>query len=378
MWEPQILYSKFVLKQPTLLTGLNAIRGLRNYPCSRVAVVHGESLSTELKDIIRKSIVPFDLKFILKSWKGEPTLYEIGSTIKDLESFKPDLIIAIGGGSVIDGTKVARLYYEFPFFDITNTRFTNLEWKTRFVAIPTTIGSGAEISSAAVLIDTKEQRKEMIVSHSLLPDIIVFDPSYVKDTPMRIILLSALDAVAHIVEGYVSVLDNNLIDFYAEKGLQNVRQTLSDDTELTLSDFSALQFAGYLGGIVQNHCLVGAAHAIAHQLGSHGFSHTEAVALILPDVIKANSSNSDEVEKKYEKLCLGSGFNDINDLVIFIETIAQKAGLSEKKTKLQNLLSCLQKEPSFINNIQNDKGGKGNPITLSSDFIEQILNNLLS
>ena len=87
----------------------------------------------------------FEISFVEKKWQGEPTLNSLSETIVDIEKIKPDMIIAIGGGSVIDGAKLVRTYYEFPFFDMNNTKFSMLNWKTNFVAIPTTIGSGAEI-----------------------------------------------------------------------------------------------------------------------------------------------------------------------------------------------------------------------------------------
>lgn len=377
MWEPQGIYSKFILKQPTLLFDSDAIMGLRNYPYSRVAVIHGKGLTAELKNRLEKSITAFELKYITKSWTGEPVLTEMRPTIAQLEQFRPDMIIALGGGSVLDGAKIARLYYEFPFFDAARPQFLNLEWKTCLVAIPTTVGSGAEISSAAVILDIENKRKEMIVSHSLLPDIIVFDPNCIKGSPERMILLSALDAVAHIVEGYVSVFDNGFADFYAEKGLQNIHHILSKNPDLSLSDFSGLQFAGYLGGIVQNHCLVGAAHAIAHQLAGYGFAHAEAVSLVLPEVILANCCD-EKVKEKYEKLCSESGFKDIDELLLFITSIVQRIGLSEKKAEMQILLHSLNNDLSFLKNIQGDKGGKGNPVSLTDDFVKTILNMLLS
>ena len=377
MWEPQGLYSKFVLRQPTILFDSNSVRGLRNYPCSRVAVVHGKSLSDELKLVIEKSIDSFELKFIQKSWISEPVLDEIQQTIAELEQFNPDVIIAIGGGSVIDGTKIARLYYEFPFFDSSNPRFTNLEWKTKFIVIPTTIGSGAEISSAAVILNLTTRSKDVIVSHSLIPDVIIFDPLYVENSPMRIILLSALDAMAHLIEGYVSIIDNSITDNYAEKGLQNIYQILSDEKDLSLSDCNRLQISGYFGGIVQNHCIVGAAHAIAHQLAGYGFNHAEAITLVLGKVIEINSMN-EKIKARYELLAANSGIGGVDDLLFFIKILKDRIKLSEREKKMKELVGVLMENELFIKNIQRDKGGKGNPIALSDEFVKKVLNSLLS
>jgi alcohol dehydrogenase class IV len=375
MWTPQGLYSKFVLKQPTLLFGTNSIYGLRNYPCSKIAVIYGKGLSNELKAVIEKAVRPLALKFIQKNWTDEPALNKLQDTIRELEIFKPDVIIAVGGGSVIDGSKIARLYYEFPFFDMNSTRFNLLEWKTTFIVIPSTVGSGAEISSAAVILNQDRQTKEMIVNHSLMPDVIILDPLYVKDSPEKTVFLSILDAISHIVEGYVSIIDNELVDSYAEKGLQNIYEVLSHNSELSLNDFSRLQFAGYLGGIVQNHCIVGAAHAIAHQLGGHGFGHAEAIAFVLTKVIEANS-RSNNVRDRYETLSVRSGTGSVSNLLAFINSIKHRLNLSEREAEMKKIIFERINNPEFIENIQNDKGGKGNPIPLTVEYVKTILNSL--
>lgn len=376
MWEPQGLYSKFILKQPTLLLGLNAIRGLRNYPCSRIAVIYGKGLSEECRNVIEKAVAPFELKFIAKSWAGEPVLEELQPTIKELECFKPDVILAVGGGAVIDGAKITRLYYEFPFFDIASPKFPYLEWKTKFIAIPTTVGSGAEISSAAVLLNKENCSKEMIVCHALLPDVVILDPQYVKGASEKIIISSALDAVAHITEGYVSIFENELADNYAEKGLANLFEILSKEGDYSLGELNRLQFAGYLGGIVQNHCIVGAAHAIGHQLAGYGFGHAEAISLVLDKVIKANSQN-EKTKERYELLARRSGIGDFLQLLNFIESLKSRLKLNEEEIRMKDLITEMKDSQVFIENIQKDKGGKGNPIPLTVEYVQFILNSLL-
>jgi alcohol dehydrogenase len=375
MWEPQGLYSKFLLKQPTLFFGENSVRGLRNYPCSKVAVIHGKGLTEENKSVIISSLEAFDLLFINKTWKDEPILEELHETIRVLESFKPDLIIAVGGGSVIDGCKMARLYYEFPFFDVSNPKFYYLEWSTKFIAVPTTVGSGSEISSATVIYNEKQKTKEMIVNHSLIPDIVILDPLFIKCSPEKVILSSTIDALSHIIEGYVSKIDNTLTDIYAEKGCQIIYETFSKSKfNYISSDTNRLQFAGYLGGIVQNHCLVGSAHAIAHQLTRFGFGHSLAISLVIKSVIKSNSVNS-ATKQRYDLLAMRSGIQDgIDGLVNFIDLLLIQLNIEPEKIKLRNLIPSLIIDKTFVENVLKDKGGKGNPITMTEDYIKKTLN----
>ena len=125
MWQPQSFYSKYLLDQPVMFFGKDAIKGLYNFPGSKFAIIHGENAKFD-KEVFQKAFKAFEVKFITKSWKNEPTLEELKGTLAELESFRPDVIMAIGGGSVIDGSKICRLYYEFPYFDTEKPNFNFL------------------------------------------------------------------------------------------------------------------------------------------------------------------------------------------------------------------------------------------------------------
>ncbi len=371
MWKPQSIYSDYVLQQPVVLFGRNAVSGLAVYPCARVAVLCGSSLHEEDKNFLRKVFKKKALHFIVRSWSGEPDLESLKGSISELEKIKPDMIIAVGGGSVIDGAKLCRLYYEFPYFHVNETKLSQLTFKTVFIAVPTTVGSGTEVSSAAVFINREYERKEMVVSHDLQPSVVVLDPGYVKNAPESVVVSSMLDAVAHIVEGFVSVMKNGLMDIYAEMGLQILFQEFSKKNSEE-RDFQRIQFAGYLGGLVQNHCIVGAAHAIAHQLTSYGFSHGEAVALLLPGVIRLNCS-FEGIKEKYENMCQASNIEGVSGLAEFIEYQSQKAGIADRKDELKTVLNGLKSEDRFIENVVNDRGGKGNPVPITEEYLVKLV-----
>ena len=186
MWQPQGIYNEFVLRTPVLLTGEEAVRGLYNFPAIRIAIIHGRSLSEEEQALICNTFSKREVAFFPRSWTGEPDLESLRGTLHDLEAFLPDTIIAIGGGSVIDGAKLCRLFYEIPYFDPQNIKLSGDLLKTHFIAVPTTIGSGAEISSAAVYVH--EHRKEMIVLHELQPEVIVYDDSSWHRPWMRLLI----------------------------------------------------------------------------------------------------------------------------------------------------------------------------------------------
>lgn len=371
MWKPQKLYADFLLNQPSILFGEQSVLGLTSFPGAKIAVIHGNSFDLKRKEQIQKAFSKRAVCFIPRSWRSEPDIESLGPVVGLLEIFAPDVIMAVGGGAVLDGAKLCRVLYEFPGFQYGETRLNQLTFKTKFIAIPTTIGSGAEASSAAVFIDHTQHRKEMLVSHDLRPDVVVLDPFFVKAAPYQLLAVSGMDAAAHILEGYVSKVNNALSDFLAEYALRILFEEL-DRTDITTANFLRLQYAGYLGGIIQNHCLVGAAHGIAHQVSDFGYSHAEAVALLLPAVIRQNQKD-EQTFSRYQKLSSGTGLGGITSVLAFLEQLNERAGLSDHKNNLRHLLLQQVKRDEFVSNVSRDPGGSGNPIAVDGNYLKQLL-----
>lgn len=373
MWEPQGMYSKFLLRQPVILFGEDAIMGLKSYPASRVAIIHGSSLNEYYKTKVLKSLSAFEISFFIKKWQGEPTLNSLSETISDIEKIKPDMIIAIGGGSVIDGAKMVRTYYEFPFFDVNDTRFSMLNWKTNFVAIPTTIGSGAEISSASVMYNDNNKSKEFVISHKFIPEIIILEASLIENAPKKMLLSSMVDALSHCIEGYMSNIDNILIDSYAEKAIQIISknyQVVSKGTDK--ENLNKLQLASVFAGMVQNHCVVGATHAIAHQMSAFGLSHSNAISLFLPSVIRKNIKNK-ESNNRFEQLAIHSGFSKGSKLLDFVEDFISLIDLKKEKSILLDNREIILSDDSLFERALSDKGGQGNPVSMNKEFLQDII-----
>lgn len=373
MWEPQGMYSKFILQQPVILFGENAIMGLKSYPSSRVAVIHGSSLNEDYKTKVLKSLSAFEISFVEKKWKGEPTLNSLSETIADIEKIKPDMIIAIGGGSVIDGAKMVRTYYEFPFFDMNNTKFSMLNWKTNLVAIPTTIGSGAEISSASVMYNDNNKSKEFVISHKFIPEIIILEASLIVNAPKKMLLSSMVDALSHCIEGYMSNIDNILIDSYAEKAIQIISKYYQVVSKgIDKENLNKLQLASVFAGMVQNHCIVGATHAIAHQMSAFGLSHSNAISIFLPSVIRKNIKNK-ESNNRFEQLAIHSGFSKGSKLLDFIEDVISSFDLQKEKSILLDNREIILSDDSLFERALSDKGGQGNPISMDKEFLQDII-----
>ena len=373
MWEPQGMYSKFLLQQPVILFGENAIMGLKSYPASRVAVIHGSSLNEDYKSKILKFLSAFEISFVEKNWQGEPTLNSLSKSITEIEKIKPDMIIAIGGGSVIDGAKMVRTYYEFPFFDMNDTKFSMLNWKTNFVAIPTTIGSGAEISSASVMYNDSNKSKEFVICHKFIPEIIILEASLIENAPKKMLLSSMVDALSHCIEGYMSNIDNILIDSYAEKAIQIISKFYQVVIKgIDKENLNKLQLASVFAGMVQNHCIVGATHAIAHQMSAFGLSHSNAISIFLPSVIRKNIKNK-ESKNRFEQLAIHSGFSKGSELLDFVEDVISSFDLQKEKSILLDNREIILSDDSLFERALSDKGGHGNPISMNKEFLQDII-----
>ena len=273
---------------------------------------------------------------------------------------------------------MVRTYYEFPFFEVNETSFSMLNWKTTFVAIPTTIGSGAEISSASVMYNDSSKTKEFIVSHQFLPEIIVLEASLLENAPKKVLLTSMVDALSHAIEGYMSTLDNLLVDSYAEKAIQIISQYHEVISKgVGQEHLNKLQLASLFAGLVQNHCIVGATHALAHQMSAYGLSHASAISIFLPTVIKTNIKDR-SAKARFEQLAIHSGFAKGDDLLSFIEEFIANLDLAEElnvlKKNRQNILS----DDAFFEKALNDKGGQGNPVPMDKEFLMEIFKDASS
>ena len=374
MWQPQGFYSQYVLRTPLVLTGAEAIRELYDYPAMKIAVIHGSSFHDQI--LFQETFAKKSVRFLLRSWHSEPDLAAVGETLRELTDFKPDTIIAVGGGSVIDGAKLCRLFYEYPYYQPGSSRLYGADMRTKFITVPTTVGSGAEVSSAAVFIDKTSGKKDMIVLSEFLPEVIVYDSRYVENAPVGLWCASAMDAVAHILEGYVSQRENNFLAAVGEKGFSLIVDEFAKlkSSEANV-DYTKLQQAGFIGGIVQNHCIAGAAHAVAHQLASYGYSHGEAVALLLPWVIELNAKDA-ATGRKYQRIAMCGGLSDYLELTALLRKVCHIAGLDSKLKVLASLLKSLCDKADFLQQVQGDRAGKGNPIEITPDYVLALVRSI--
>ncbi|MBU2023289.1 MAG: iron-containing alcohol dehydrogenase [Gammaproteobacteria bacterium] len=358
-----------------IANGKNSRMALKGINANRAAIIISTSFKSSVYyDQVIRLIGTQSVKVIEKSWQGEPTVENLSIVIKELESFQPDYIIALGGGSVIDGAKIAWLLYECPTLSLDDLyrpfSLPTLRGRAKFAAIPTTIGSGSEVSSAAVMFDGVSNSKKAVVTHDFLPDLVILDPELVAEVPNHILKATVADALSHAVEGYVSKIYHPLMNSFAEQAVSIIYRYKNqlDRESWDIQMISDLQHAAMLAGWVQNHCVVGLSHAIAHQLGSFNIPHGLANGLLMPKVIEFNS-NDNTVAEKYEKLARNANMVSSSDLsnLFTILVSNQKIMLSFTDNEL-DMIAC---------NALLDPAARTNPVFFTADDVKKVLKKCL-
>ena len=222
-----------------------------------------------------------------------------------MNNFKPDVIIALGGGSAIDAAKGMWLFYEHPdadaeglklkFMDIRKRtyKFPKLGVKAKMVAIPTTSGTGSEVTSFAVLTDKVKNKKYPLADYELTPDVAIVDPDLVMSLPKSITADTGMDVLTHALESYVSNMASDYTDGLAEKAAELVVEYLVEAYEHGDNKLARekMHNASTIAGMAFTNAFLGINHSLSHKIGAEfHLPHGRINAILLPYVIKYNSS----------------------------------------------------------------------------------------
>ncbi len=236
----------------------------------------------------------------------DPNLACAKEGAKLMTSFEPDVIIAMGGGSAMDAAKIMWVLYEHPeadfldmamrFSDIRKRIYTfpKMGEKAYFVAIPTSSGTGSEVTPFAVITDEKTGTKYPLADYELLPDMAIIDADNMKDQPKGLTSASGIDALTHALEAYASVMATDYTDGLALKAMKLIFKYLPDAYDKGSLDMKAreeMANASTLAGMAFANAFLGVCHSLAHKLGAfHHLPHGVANALLITEVMRYNAS----------------------------------------------------------------------------------------
>ena len=251
----------------------------------------------------------------------DPDIETVRRGTKIMDSFQPDTIIALGGGSVMDSAKGMWLFYEHPetnfddlkqkFMDIRKRAFKypQLGKKTRLICIPTTSGTGSEVTPFAVISDKKNNKKYPLADYSLTPTIAIVDPEFTTNLPGRPTAMTGMDVLTHAIEAYVSVMANDYTDGLALQAIKLVFKYLPRCVHDGKNDLEArekMHNAATIAGMAFANAFLGMAHSLAHKIGAyHHTVHGYTCAIVLPYTIRYNGQIPTKLSTwpKYNTYC---------------------------------------------------------------------------
>jgi len=289
---------------------------------------------------------------------GEPTTAYFNDLLSQIRTISPDCIVGIGGGSVLDLAKLAAALWNSAQTIEEIVGKNLLKQRTAgLICVPTTSGTGSEVSPNAILLDESCSEKKSAISPYLIPDCCYIDPELTVNLPPKITAETAMDALSHCIEAYTNKFSHPIADIYALAGIRLIMKNL----EAAYQDGSNLEAraALALGSMYGGYCLgpvnTAAVHALSYGLGGqYHIPHGLANAILLPKLMRFNL---DAVPDKYLNIAQAAGINNAEDGIAEIETLARKCGIPQKlseigveQTEVENLANLAMKVTRLLVN----------------------------
>ena len=306
----------------------------------------------------------------------DPTLNSAKKGAELMRSFEPDCIIAIGGGSAMDAAKIMWVLYEHPevdfydmamlFMDIRKRVYTfpKMGEKAYFIAVPTSAGTGSEVTPFAVITDEVTGNKYPLADYALLPNMAIIDADMMMNAPKGLTSSSGIDAVSHNLEALVSVMATDFTDGLAKQSLQMIFEYLPRAYDNGPNDPEAREKIGHaacMAGMAFANAFLGIMHSMAHKLGAfHHIPHGIANALMMEQVIRFNASEVPtkmgtfpqyqypKTQRKYAEVAEALGFKGKNDADSVEKLIAGIRELQDKIGIKRSIKDYGIKEEDFL------------------------------
>ena len=311
---------------------------------------------------LRKRKVPVHSE-IFSDVEPDPSFETIQKGVEMMRTFKPDVIIALGGGSPIDAAKGMWLFYENPeadveglklkFMDIRKRtyKFPELGRLSKMVAVPTTSGTGSEVTSFAVITDKQRNKKYPLADYELTPDVAIIDPDLVMSLPKKITADTGMDVLTHAIEAYVSNMASDYTDGLAEKAVElvfkNIRTAYNDGSNREARE--KMHNASCIAGMAFTNAFLGVCHSMAHKIGAEfHLPHGRINAILLPYVIRYNAQVPTKFVSfpKYEYFIADQKYADLSRRMNF-PAFTNEEGVASLVEEVRKLNKDLEIPASF-------------------------------
>ncbi len=305
---------KVVLSGKGILTGAGSLEYLKELTGKRAVIVTGGSSMIKSGVIARAEGYLKEAgidSYVFSGIKKNPSITQVMEGVSRLREIKPDIILAIGGGSAMDAAKAMLLFYEFEDLNFDNVLEKNQQGlipvtrKTQLICVPSTSGTGSEVTRGTVITDEEKRLKVPIMTDCLRPDFAILDAELTLTMPKRIAAETGMDALTHAIEAYTN---HNLDDFDEALCMGAIRGILKwlpvSVEEGTLESRKKVHHYQAMAGIGFANVGLGMVHGIAHSFGAaFDMAHGLTNAIILPYALSYNSRNEVVAEKLTELSC---------------------------------------------------------------------------
>lgn len=286
--------ASYFFSLPDIYFGDDAIHTLQRLNHKNVAIVTDSFMVTSGKTRYLINEMPQASVSIFSDVKPDPSVEILQAGATQFKSFKPDVIIALGGGSSLDAAKGIKVTLEeyLPGHAI------------ELIAIPTTSGSGSEVTAYAIISDPQNGRKYPLIAEALVPDCAILDPNLVLSVPRQVAVDTGMDVLTHAIEALVSTGANDFSDALAEKAIALVWQHLPEvfDDEHNIAARGHMHNASCMAGMAFNSAGLGLVHGMAHAIGGMlHIAHGKINAMLLPLIIEHNTRHAPRARMRYLK-----------------------------------------------------------------------------
>lgn len=252
---------------------------------------------------------------VFEGVEPDPSVETVMKGAEEMRSFKPDWIVAMGGGSPIDAAKAMWIFYEYPDFTFEKAvipfGLPELRQKAKFIAIPSTSGTATEVTAFSVITDNKARIKYPLADFNITPDIAIVDPQLAQTMPPKLVAHTGMDAITHGIEAYTASLRSNFSDPLAMHGIKLVKKHLINSYNGDVKAKNLMHEAQCLVGMAFSNALLGIVHSMAHKTGAvFHIPHGCANAIFLPYVIQYNRT---ECEERYAEIAKALNLEGKND-----------------------------------------------------------------